>query len=365
MTYIHARNAGVLTPHEVQGNAFESDGAEGPVTGPTPTGPVPGGGHGAGHGGAMEAMVAMGHAFEAEEEAKIPAGVDGHEAAAGVGVDPGIGTVDEIADGTEGSGGAEAAGDVRFETTAAMAAANEVSGHASELLEFGGEHYEVVFGNDDRVLVGNTRPYPWRTICKLEITAADGARFGCSGAMIGPRTVLTNGHCVFMHDHGGWVRNVRVIPGKNGASEPFGSAVSTFYHSVTGWTQSKSSNYDYAVIVLPPDRKLGNSTGWMGLANLSFFSLLGLQVNSSGYPGDKPAGTQWWNANNVLAVTDRRLFYRLDTFGGQSGSPVWRFKDGQRHIVAVHNTGGAAFNGSVRLVKPVFDNLVAWKNAYT
>ena len=101
------------------------------------------------------------------------------------------------------------------------------------------------------------------------------------------------------------------------------------------------------------------------IANLSFTSLLGLRVNNSGYPGDKPSGTQWWNANNVLAVTDRRLFYRLDTFGGQSGSPVWRFRDGQRHIVAVHNTGGPVFNGSVRLVKPVFDNLVGWKNQYT
>ena len=48
-----------------------------------------------------------------------------------------------------------------------------------------------------------------------------------------------------------------------------------------------------------------------------------------------------------------------------SGSPVWRFRDGQRHIVAVHNTGGPVFNGSVRLVKPVFDNLVGWKNQYT
>ncbi|MCC0065990.1 MAG: serine protease [Rhodovulum sp.] len=357
MTYV-SRDTLKPGPVEVAGFDRESDGAEGPTT------PAPGGhGHGGGAaGGTMNELLAQFHAFELAEEAKIPEGMDGHEIDSGTGVEPEAGNIDEIADGSEGS--PATAGESRYESAGGEPAL-EVQGHAPEIGDFGGENYEVVFGNDDRVQVGNTTTYPWRTICKLEITAADGARFGCSGAMIGPRTVLTNGHCVFMHDHGGWVRNIRVIPGKNGASEPFGSAVSTFYHSVKGWTESQSSNYDYAVVVLPSNAKLGNTTGWMGLANLSFTSLLGLRVNNSGYPGDKPSGTQWWNANNVLAVTDRRLFYRLDTFGGQSGSPVWRFRDGQRHIVAVHNTGGPVFNGSVRLVKPVFDNLVGWKNQYT
>ena len=227
------------------------------------------------------------------------------------------------------------------------------------------EQLERVFGHDDRKRVTATRSYPWRTICKLEITAANGRSFGCSGALIGPRTVLTNGHCVYMHDHGGWARRIRVSPGMSGSARPYGYADSSFYHSVKGWTQSRSSNYDYAVIVLPSNKKLGNSVGWMGLANLSFFSLMGLRVNNSGYPGDKPFGTQWWNANNVLAVTSRRVYYRLDTYNGQSGSPVWRYRNGKRHIIAVHNTGGAVFNGSVRIVKPVFNNLVKWKNAYT
>jgi V8-like Glu-specific endopeptidase len=227
------------------------------------------------------------------------------------------------------------------------------------------EQFERVFGSDDRKRVYGTRNYPWRTICKLEITAANGRRFGCSGAFIGPRTILTNGHCVFLHDHGGWARKIRVIPGMNGSAQPYGYAESSFYHSVKGWTQSRSSNYDYAVIVLPSNKKLGNTVGWMGLANLSWTSLMGLRVNNSGYPGDKPYGTQWWNANNVLAVTSRRVYYRLDTYNGQSGSPVWRYRNNKRHIVAVHNTGGAVFNGSVRIVKPVFDNLVKWKNLYT
>ena len=355
MTNPH-QHGGPLT-REVEGFDMESDGTE-----------APGGtnGNGGGHNGGstMEAMIAQFHAYEAAEEAKIPPGEDGHEPDSGSGVDPEAGEVDELADGTVGTAAAEADAGVYAES-AGLSEVNEVADFEDEVLDFGGEHFETVFGRDDRERVGNTGVYPWRTICKLEITAADGARFGCSGALIGPRTVLTNGHCVYMHDHGGWVRSIRVIPGKNASVEPYGAAVSTFYHSVKGWTNSQSANRDYGAVILPANAKLGNVTGWMGLANLSFTSLLGLRVNTSGYPGDKPYGTQWWNANNVLAVTARRLFYRLDTYGGQSGSPVWRFKDGKRHIVAVHNTGGPVYNGSVRLAKPVFDNLVKWKNTYT
>lgn len=331
-----------------------------------------------------EEQIRQGMADEAAEEAKV-AGIDGHEAVSGGSLTaaPLDEALDELIDGSAGStaqAGAAAAGpeeEVYAEVAevdggGAAGTAIEVEGYAAdtrtperfatpEMVEFA----EIVHGTDDRVRVFNTTAYPWRTICKLEITAADGTTWGCSGAMIGPRTVLTNGHCVFMHDHGGWAKQIRVIPGKNGSSEPFGSAVSTFYHSVKGWTQSNSSNYDYAVVVLPSSKKLGNVVGWMGLANLSYFSLLGLNVNNSGYPGDKPYGTQWWNANNILLVTDRRVYYRIDTYGGQSGSPDWRYKDGKRHIVAVHNTGGSVFNGGVRIVEPVFNNLVNWKNLYT
>lgn len=338
-------------------------------------------------------LVAQAIELEREEEAKLE-GRDGHEAVAG-----GAATAaplgeesNELVDGHEGQPGSAAESARQGVYAEGMetngSGIHEVEGYVpavvqeeamaplppavlttEEMLDSVDPEVahllEIVHGHDDRVRVYNTTAFAWRTICKLEITAADGSTWRGSGAFIGPRTVLTNGHCVFLHNHGGWARQIRVIPGKNGASEPFGAAVSTYYHSVKGWTQSKSSNYDYAVCVLPASKKLGNTVGWMGLANLSFFSLLGLRVNSAGYPGDKPGNYQWWNANNILAVTDRRVYYRIDTFGGQSGSPVWRLKNGNRHIVAVHNTGGTPFNGAVRVNKPVFNNLVKWKNQYT
>lgn len=319
-------------------------------------------------GQSIDEQLAEAMAHEEAEEAKV-AGEDGHDPLSSGTQSELEEELDELSDGALGDAGpAGGPGEAPVsETYVESSAADdlfEVEGFDPEAAEFVDEQFERVHGRDDRVRVYGTRAFPWRTICKLEITAANGRRFGCTGAMIGPRTVLTNGHCVYMHDNGGWARSIRVIPGKNGSSEPYGSATSSFFHSVRGWTRDRSSNYDYGVIVLPSNNKLGNRTGWMGLASLSFFSLLGLRINSSGYPGDKPYGTQWWNANNILAVTARRIYYRIDTYFGQSGSPDWRYRNGQRHIVAVHNTGGSVMNGGVRLTRPVFNNLVTWKNRY-
>ena len=62
---------------------------------------------------------------------------------------------------------------------------------------------------------------------------------------------------------------------------------------------------------------------------------MGTEVDTQGYPGDKPSGTMW-DADNcstamtgtvqctIAATTSQQLFYRNDTAGGQSGSPLFR-----------------------------------------
>lgn len=223
-------------------------------------------------------------------------------------------------------------------------------------LEF--ETPETVCGRDDRVRITATSGIPWRMICQLIITRKDGGRSRCTGWFIGPGTVMTAGHCVYSHSAGGWARQIEVIPGMNASSRPFGSATSSNLRSVGGWTRSAKVTHDYGCIIL--DNKLGRRTGWFGFANLSDASLRNLLLNNSGYPGDKQFGTQWYNAGRVTRVTDRRLYYMLDTAGGQSGSPTWRFKDGKRHAVGIHAYGGCP-NKSTRISKPVFDNMKKWK----
>lgn len=223
---------------------------------------------------------------------------------------------------------------------------------------------EVVIGKDDRKRIANTTKYPWRAICSLRITAKDGTNWIGTGFLIGSRTVITAGHCVYMRKHGGWAKTIEVIPGRDASNKPYGSCNSSHFHSVKGWTKSRKRSHDYGAIILPKSCKYGNQVGYFGYGNYNSFSLLGLKVNLSGYPGDKPSGTQWWHARRIKLVTPRTLIYNIDTAGGQSGSPVWRIKNGKRYVVGIHTNGSSLGNSATRITKAVFKNLKNWKNKY-
>src|SRR5215510_7114215 len=223
---------------------------------------------------------------------------------------------------------------------------------------------ETVHGPDDRVQITNTAIYPWRAHASLLITAADNSLWIGTGWFIGPHTLMTAGHVVHIKNSGvpgrdGWVRSIQVVPGRNGSTLPFGSVTSTSFRSVTGWTNSGDETFDYGAIIIP--NSLGNTTGWLGFGVYGDADLVASTGNISGYPGDKPSGTQWYDAHKIDSVGARKVFYDIDTFGGQSGSACYRIINGQRFGIAIHAYGGATTNSGTRIVTPVFNNMVAWK----
>ena len=223
---------------------------------------------------------------------------------------------------------------------------------------------EVVIGADDRVKINNTTVYPWRCICSLNITAADGSTWIGTGWLVAPRTVITAGHCVWMHNQGGRVASIRVMPGRNGSATeaPFKSCLATHVRTTVKWIEDKDSGRDYGCILLPKSFLDYSSLGTFGYASLS--DLEGMTVNLSGYPGDKPAGTQWFHSRKIKSAESHRFYYDIDTGGGQSGAPVWRFKDGNRHAVGIHTNGSSTGNSAVRITSAVFDNIKTWKHWY-
>jgi V8-like Glu-specific endopeptidase len=223
---------------------------------------------------------------------------------------------------------------------------------------------ETVHGPDDRVQIANTSVYPWRAHASLLITAADNSMWIGTGWFIGPHTLMTAGHVVFIKNSGvpgrdGWVKKIQVMPGRNGSTLPYGSVTSSNFRSVAGWTNNGDENYDYGAMIIPT--ALGNTVGWFGFGVYSDADLKASLANISGYPGDKPAGTQWYDHRQIASVNSRKVFYDIDTAGGQSGSAVYRIINGGRYGVAVHAYGGATTNSGTRIVTPVFNNMVAWK----
>lgn len=129
-----------------------------------------------------------------------------------------------------------------------------------------------VFPPDNRMRISPTTPYPWRTICTLVLTFPDGSVGGCSGAIIDGYHVLTAGHCVYSHDHGGWATSVRVVPGLDGDKMPYNYAWATRLRSYAGWTEDGDHRHDWALITL--DRNVGDYIGWMGRKTASPSSYL-------------------------------------------------------------------------------------------
>lgn len=223
---------------------------------------------------------------------------------------------------------------------------------------------ETVHGPDDRVQITNTAIYPWRAIASLLITAADNSQWIGTGWFIGPHTLATAGHVVYIKNSGvpgrdGWVKSIQVMPGRNAGNLPYGSVTSSGIRSVNGWINSGNETYDYGAIIIPT--QLGNTVGWFGFSSYSDTDLLSTTGNISGYPGDKPAGTQWFDARRVASVTSQKVYYDIDSYGGQSGSPVFRIINGNRVAIAIHAYGGAVTNSGTRINTEVYNNLLAWK----
>ncbi|MET0287331.1 MAG: trypsin-like serine protease [Polyangiales bacterium] len=224
---------------------------------------------------------------------------------------------------------------------------------------------ETVHGEDDRQRITNTGEYPWCVHASLLITAADDSTWIGTGWFIGPHTLITAGHVVYIKNSGvdgrdGWVKEIVVMPGRNEDNLPFGQVTSRSFRTVRQWVESGDENYDYGAIVL--SEPVGEQTGWLGFGAYSDDELRAAVGNISGYPGDKPSGTQWYDTRNVDTVSPSKVYYDIDTAGGQSGSAAYLTQDGGRYAFGVHAYGGTRTNSATRIVTEVYDNLLAWKS---
>jgi V8-like Glu-specific endopeptidase len=226
---------------------------------------------------------------------------------------------------------------------------------------------EVVFGDDDRKRITNTRDFPWRCICWLRIAVPPDGRLHYLGTgwLVGPRTVITAGHCVFLKKFRAWALHVEVYPGRNAGDTPFGGYVSRDLRSVADWTERLDPSRDYGAVILPEPLTLG----FFGHEAMDAGALKALPyVHVCGYPGEelgKPDGTLWGTARRLQAVRADTLVYNLSTHEGQSGAPVFYTNGDQRVVVGIHTSGNDFGNYATRITDDVYDMITRWKNLGT
>lgn len=212
----------------------------------------------------------------------------------------------------------------------------------------------TVFAPDERASFSDTA-FPWCTTGRVETSAGGWA----SGAMVGPRHLLTCSHAI------GWIARpdpfvagwIRFMPSSFDGSTPFGTAWGTHIYweeQVEGPTiEGTEERNDYVVVVL--DRPLGELTGWMGSRTYDDAWDGGTYWSHVGYPQDISGGSRptfqggfALDGDDDQAATHQVLRHRADVIPGQSGGPVfgWWADEPWPRVVADQSWQNVDSNGA-------------------
>ena len=224
------------------------------------------------------------------------------------------------------------------------------------------------FGKDERFRVYPSISPPYKWICYLEIESESGSKWIGSGFKInvkpevGHQVILTSAHCTYIDGDEFYpsklAKKITVyFPGQ--VPQVATSAANQLW-ACPEYIQYKeedkhraSQDHNYGLIKLPGSSEGG--FGWSAIASDN--KLFDRVVTICGYPGDKrPTGQLWITGGKITGVKENRIYYKCDTYGGQSGSPVYTWLKGYWTVVGIHCYGGYS-NSATRIRPEMIENI--------
>jgi len=268
---------------------------------------------------------------------------------------------------------------------------------------------EVINDSDTRKPVSeqDTMAVPYRWICLVRAREKGPNSSSYSmgtGVLIGPRHVLTAAHVLVSENDPAITVGDRltVQPARNAGYEPFqpvgvlGWQVHPLWIVKHGKKWIPQTKYDYGLITL---RKA--VSGWkhrlFGGCELAYWGarggicgarseigvttaqIIGQEARAAGYPADRldrPTGTLWTGLGRItFDSVGSVMLHTIDTYGGQSGAPIWYVRDGVHCLAGIHSRPGNVLkdssgltrrvnNWAVLITPDIARQLEAWKNTF-
>lgn len=218
----------------------------------------------------------------------------------------------------------------------------------------------LIHGQENRVPVADDydpNAFPWSCLCELRCDFPFGQHAG-TGWLIGPRTVVTAGHCVFRYRE--WARSVQ-IGRPSGTSG--GTVLTKTVRSTQGWQEitnpAQASLYDYGAVFLAGEDAIELDDYLSPDTNFDADDLEGTPVLLAGYP---LSHTELMYHQGPVESKGDWLTYRIDTSGGQSGSPVLLPRGDAYDVIGIHIEGHPWGNHAIRMRQGMVDLLQDWRD---
>lgn len=231
---------------------------------------------------------------------------------------------------------------------------------------------ERVIGTDDRKRIYTTEEYPFRMICKLSMSFPGQPTYAGTGALISKNMILTAAHNVY--DMGmGAAHTITAAPGQaDFGIIPHGQFNVKKVFFPEAYKTDHGVPNDYACLLL--DEDVGDEVGYFGMMGPSDNLLRNSILQLSGYPGDKGGMQLWHHYSAPSDFNETTLMYKADTYGGNSGGPIYTYEDGQDDgrptIFGIHTYGAERFvfedqvfpehNGGRRIDREVMEAVAGW-----